>query len=226
VRAWIAATNLCGVFFTNVTYTDQGPDCNRTRTFNIVVGGLCGLPAETNVVYHYRRDLQGPILTCSSNKTVVCGTPWTFDPPAVTDACGDTNITLSVSTVTNGGCQPVITRTWTATDPCGKSSSCSQSVTLVTAPCLLGWWPGDGNANNLAGGHAGTLHGGVGFTPGEVGLAFNFTGPGQWVEVPDTAALDISGTISVEAWNQPLGGRWKWRDTQQKHGRGARWLLF
>ena len=34
----------------------------------------------------------------------------------------------------------------------------------------------DGNANDAVGGHNGTINGGVTFTPGEIGQAFNFPG--------------------------------------------------
>ncbi|MGO8927272.1 MAG: hypothetical protein ACLQU3_10325, partial [Limisphaerales bacterium] len=39
---------------------------------------------------------------------------------------------------------------------------------------LVSWWPGEGNANDIVGTNNGTLSGGVTFTNGEVGLAFNF----------------------------------------------------
>ena len=72
------------------------------------------------------------VLTCSSNKTVQCGTAWTFDPPILTDACPDTNVTLSIlGAVTNGSCPQVITQTWLAFDACGNTNMCSQVVTVV-----------------------------------------------------------------------------------------------
>jgi hypothetical protein len=82
-------------------------------------------------------DTMPPVLTCATNKTVACGTNWTFDPPAVTDACCGTNVTLTFSTVTNGTSPLVITRTWQATDCCSNSSiPCSQTVTVMTNCCV------------------------------------------------------------------------------------------
>ena len=88
-------------------------------------------------------DTTPPVFTCSTNKTVQCGTAWSFDPPTAFDACSGTNVTVTiVSTVTNGTCPQVITRTWRAVDACGNpgTNSCSQTVTVVdtTPPQLLG----------------------------------------------------------------------------------------
>ena len=72
-------------------------------------------------------------LTCATNKTVACGSAWTFDPPTATNnTCNGTNITLAIlSTVTNGICPQVITQTWTITDACSNTAICSQIVTVV-----------------------------------------------------------------------------------------------
>ena len=76
-----------------------------------------------------------PVIHCSNNKTVPCGSVWNFDVPTATDNCSGTNITFNVvSTVTNGTCTKTITRTWRAVDLCGNQSSlCSQTVTVVDA---------------------------------------------------------------------------------------------
>ena len=51
---------------------------------------------------------------------------------------------------------------------------------------LVAWWPGDGHAFDLTTNHNdGTLQGGTTYAPGEVGLAFAFTGAGQSVVIPD-----------------------------------------
>ena len=77
------------------------------------------------------------MITCSTNKTVPCGSAWTFDAPSATDA-GSTNTITILSTVTNGTCPQLITRTWRAVDACGNSNNCSQVVTVrdITLPVL------------------------------------------------------------------------------------------
>jgi hypothetical protein len=78
---------------------------------------------------------------CSTNKTVPCGSAWSFDMPTASSCCSNfpgttTNVAVSsVSTVTNGVCpQVAITQTWLITDTCGDSNTCSQTVT-VTGCC-------------------------------------------------------------------------------------------
>ena len=77
-------------------------------------------------------DFTPPTITCANNKTVECGTQWSFDNPTVSDNCGGPVTLNVVSTTTSGTCPQVITRTWTATDGCGNTSQpCSQTVTVV-----------------------------------------------------------------------------------------------
>jgi hypothetical protein len=86
-------------------------------------------------------DTTPPVITCVTNKSVECGTAWTFDTPNAVDACCGTNVTVTVfSTITNNpACPLVVQRTWKATDCCSNSSFCSQSVTVVdtTPPAIF-----------------------------------------------------------------------------------------
>src|ERR1035437_10022493 len=79
---------------------------------------------------------------CPTNKTVPCGTTWTFDPPLVSTCCTNliqtptgllTNVLVtSTGFVTNGACpQLTITQTWQIMDGCGSSTNCSQTVTVL-----------------------------------------------------------------------------------------------
>lgn len=84
-------------------------------------------------------DTTPPGLTCASNKSVECGAAWDFDPPTASDACSGTNVSVVVyDTTTNNVCPLVVTRTWFATDACGNSNTCAQTVTsLHLAPPVL-----------------------------------------------------------------------------------------
>jgi uncharacterized repeat protein (TIGR03803 family) len=84
-------------------------------------------------------------ITCSPNKSVACGSTWSFDTPTVTNACGcfTNTITLTVvSTITNSPACTIqdITQTWRANDRCGHTNFCSQTVTvlLTNAPVFVG----------------------------------------------------------------------------------------
>src|ERR1039458_9156274 len=79
-------------------------------------------------------DTTPPMITCASNKTVTSGAAWSFDPPIASDTCSGTNVTITIlSTVTNGCCPQLLTRTWLVTDACHNTNLCSQTVTLPWA---------------------------------------------------------------------------------------------
>ena len=67
---------------------------------------------------------------------------------------------------------------------------------------LVGWWPGDGNADDIVGSNDGMLQNGVTFANGMVGQAFSFNGGGAVVEVPDAPSLNFNtnAPISVDLW--------------------------
>jgi hypothetical protein len=65
---------------------------------------------------------------------------------------------------------------------------------------LVGWWPGDGNGNDIIGTNNGVLQGGATATiTGEVGQAFNFDGTNSFVQVPDVAVLRPTN-LTIETW--------------------------
>lgn len=78
-------------------------------------------------------------VTCSTNKSVNCGTTWSFDAPIITEVGGGTNYSVSFTTTTNGPCPYAeYTRNWTITDACGNTNHCSQTVTVTNPVPLLG----------------------------------------------------------------------------------------
>jgi hypothetical protein len=83
-----------------------------------------------------------PVLSTGPDRTVECGTAWSFDPVSAVDACSGTNVLIQeVGTVTNAlvGQTFRATRTWRATDACGNASLSTQTVTLVdtTPPQII-----------------------------------------------------------------------------------------
>src|SRR5439155_924772 len=88
-------------------------------------------------------DTTPPVINCNNtNKTVQLSETWSFDPPTATDN-GGTNLVISiVSTTTNlvGHCGSTFdaSRTWVATDACGNSAQCSQTVHILdTTPPVI-----------------------------------------------------------------------------------------
>jgi hypothetical protein len=101
-------------------------------------------PGSVQTYAYYHVDdvsvrLQGT--GCLPDKTVECGTNWSFDVPVVSDACCGNEITLSYvdTVVSSSACTQVVTRTWTAVDCCTNTATCSQTVTIIdtTAPKII-----------------------------------------------------------------------------------------
>jgi hypothetical protein len=89
-----------------------------------------------------------PVISCPGDVTVECA-PGATDPlntgglATATDDCGVASITHADS-AEPGVCpvKEVITRTWTATDICGNSSSCAQIITVEdTQPPVIAGCP-------------------------------------------------------------------------------------
>lgn len=84
----------------------------------------------------------------------------------------------------------------------GRACKCKPGATTAPAD-IVGWWAGDGNANNiLGGGFNGTLQNGAGFAVAKVGQGFLFDGVDDSVSVP-TTPLTATDNWSMEAWIKP-----------------------
>src|SRR5678816_2702722 len=147
-------------------------NCDTNLTLSVsnsaLIGGICGgIIARTYTVTDACtnsasctqlitvRDTTAPSITCPANFSVQC---LSNVPPAAanlaqflalgglaSDNC-DTNLTLSVSNsaLIGGICGGVIARTYTVTDACTNSASCSQLITVrdtiapsITCPANL-----------------------------------------------------------------------------------------
>lgn len=79
-------------------------------------------------------------------------------------------------------------------------------VCLNPLPGTVGWWKGDGAANDSFGLNHGVLVGGLGFSSGQVGSAFNFTTGGQGVSIAPSSTLNVGAAgagLTMEAWINP-----------------------
>jgi len=74
---------------------------------------------------------------------------------------------------------------------------------------MVGWWPGDGNANDISGdSYDGTVSGGVTFTAGEVNQAFTFDGTDGEVILPNSSSAPLlnfgpNDSFTIDAWIKP-----------------------
>jgi uncharacterized repeat protein (TIGR01451 family) len=77
----------------------------------------------------------------------------------------------------------------------GKCRSC------VTPPSnMVSWWKGENNADDSIDGNNGTLMNRATFAPGMVGQAFSFDGVDDYIEVPHSASLNLTGGLTLDTW--------------------------
>ena len=90
-----------------------------------------------------------------------------------------------------------------------SAGKCPPSCTPAPSG-LVGWWPGEGNANDIVGMNNGLLEN-VTFTSGVVGQAFacdpnNFPyGTYTGIQIPDQPAYVLTNSLSIEGWIRPRG---------------------
>ena len=85
------------------------------------------------------------------------------------------------------------------------AGSAGKCRTCVPPPAsMVSWWPGDENANDIQGNNNGTLQNGATFAAGKVGQAFSFDGVNDFIEVPNSPALNPTNQITVDAWYKPV----------------------
>jgi hypothetical protein len=117
----------------------------RTWTATDVAGNATSCVQTITV-----QDVTAPVVTCPANATVNCqsdNTSTATGTATATDNCAPAgNITITQNQSSTRSANPasilhynyVITRTWTATDVAGNTSSCVQTITVqdVTAPVI------------------------------------------------------------------------------------------
>ena len=135
------------------TGTATAIDCDATPTItstDVTVGGAC--PQELTITRTWIAtddcgnsstcvqtitvdDSVAPVITCPANVTILCTAstlPANTGSATATDNCDGTPAITSLDATVAGGCAQefTINRTWIATDDCGNSSTCLQTITL------------------------------------------------------------------------------------------------
>ncbi|MFN0214144.1 MAG: T9SS type A sorting domain-containing protein [Saprospiraceae bacterium] len=113
--------------------------CNTSYTVTLTVGtGSCTSTCTKTVTVV---DNTAPVITCPSvTSPIECPAGPSFGVATATDAC-DASPTITFSDATTPGNCPQeysVKRTWTATDDCGNTSTCSRTITVEdnTAPVI------------------------------------------------------------------------------------------
>jgi plastocyanin len=144
----------------------------------------------------------------SSFHSVSSGTPCATD----SQFCSPDDMNCALRTLSNAGAvyQHTFTQAGTYSYFCAAHCEYGMTGTINVAPAactapplgMAGWWAGEGNARDIASGDNGTLQD-VAFVAGKVGQTFSLNGNTSFVEIPNRAAVRITGAISIDAWINP-----------------------
>lgn len=122
---------------------DSSPGCSVDCSAYLTASDSVGDPDSCSATVVIS-DTTPPNVTCPANVTVECDEstdPSNTGTATATDICDTTSLTvMSSDEIAPGTCPAtsVITRTWQATDSCGNTGSCEQTITLVdtTSPAI------------------------------------------------------------------------------------------
>ncbi len=81
----------------------------------------------------------------------------------------------------------------------------AQVPNYVPTNGLVGWWPFNGNANDISGnGNNGTVNGATLTTDrfGSSNSAYSFNGTSNFISIPDNNSLDFTTTYTISVWVQ------------------------
>ncbi|MFN5620140.1 MAG: hypothetical protein ACK478_02455, partial [Flavobacteriales bacterium] len=121
----------CGAF--TLTYSDHvsGSTCNRVIERTWVAADNCG-NASTFVQIITVADYDGPVFSGSNNVSAPCDNYGGIINVTATDNCsGVVEVVIAGESISGSGCSRVVTRTYSATDDCGNTSTFVQTIQLT-----------------------------------------------------------------------------------------------
>ena len=172
------------LFGSGAVYTSETPGTLSTDSFTFVVYDGKEDSAPQTVFLNFE-DIIGPSVS-------------SVDPANGTNEIGlDSNVTVTFSdlvdessvdstssfTVSAGGAPILGSISFDGLDEEFTSAFTTVPVAVTPPSGLVGWWPGEGNANDIVGSDDGTWTGSPAFAAGQVGQAFSFNGVDSFVDV-------------------------------------------
>jgi len=139
LNAWLAgvtAVDKCGDVTITNDFVGILNECGATGSATVTwtaedeSGNTATTPSATFTIV----DTTLPVITCPANVTLECPADISVEAngsATAGDVCGTVTVTHSDQWQAGCGNTGTLTRTWTATDECGNSSSCVQTITVV-----------------------------------------------------------------------------------------------
>ncbi|MBI4648712.1 MAG: VCBS repeat-containing protein, partial [Bacteroidia bacterium] len=136
----------------------------------------------------------------ASEDTICAGSSTTLTASGGVSYLWSTSETTASITV-----NPSTTTTYTVAITTSEGCNYTDSVTITanTCSCLVAYYPFNGNANDESGnGNDGTVNGATLTTDrfGNANSAYSFDGGSDYITIPDTTILNITGNITIESW--------------------------
>jgi hypothetical protein len=123
--------------------------CNRSKTRTWVARDFCGNTSTTSRTAVWVADGAGPSITTGGNNAALGCNPsgaaidGALGTATASDACGAVTLSQTNGSVSSTGCSRSQTRTWTARDACGNTSSTSRTANWTAASALTITCPAD-----------------------------------------------------------------------------------
>jgi hypothetical protein len=100
-----------------------------TRTW--IAADLCGNAASCTQRITVR-DITPPTLICQPDRTIPAGVAWSFDEPSASDSCSAVTVQVMNTTTNRTATNTLVAiRAWVATDSCGNSNTCRQTIIVL-----------------------------------------------------------------------------------------------
>ena len=120
----------CLEAFLTVQTNNSGNGCGGVVDYVFVVSNVFGALATCTQRYSYG-DTEPPVITNCPVDVVVTGSPPALASVGAIDHCGLATVSGQVATVRVDACELLLHHRFTATDPCGNASICTQVITVV-----------------------------------------------------------------------------------------------
>src|SRR5204862_163959 len=134
-----SATDACGtptVSSSDGSVVSNGCARSQTRTFTAM--DACGNTSTTSRTATWTSDNTAPVLTATGGSLSLGCNPTTGDingalgSASATDACGTPTVSSSDGSIVSNACVRYQTRTFTAMDACGNTSTTSRTATWTS----------------------------------------------------------------------------------------------